>query len=150
MGPFIDSMGAPAHGFRSAFPALLVFALLPHTAFAGPFGRDVESRWDEGSRAEARGDFAAARRAYEIALQASTKIPLDGRTAKQLAILKDCAALGSRARIAGARAGEGVLPAGKPPEPAAVRRAVDRATEAFRRAVTEEEKARPDLANACP
>lgn len=122
-------------------------ALATPAAWAGPFGAAVESRWSEGAKAESRGDFAAARKAYELALAASARIESPGLDGARRTILRACAAQGSRARIAGARAGEAAAGASGP---ASLDRAKEAAGKAFREAVSAEEKARPDLADACP
>lgn len=111
-----------------------------------PYGPGIADRWDKGHKLEAKGDYVAAIKEYELALAAAKKITRKDLDKKQVDILRACAANGSLARLDGAKAGLAVIAKDK----SARKTAAERAEQVFR--ITEEEfdRKQPEVASACP
>jgi len=105
-----------------------------------PFG-DTGERWTIGAKLEKKGDFDSAIIQYQRALQAIKTIG-DSH-------LRECATIGTIARLEGATTGKRYLQThGKGANSLIAAQAAS--DERFRQVIDEFDTKRPDLANSCP
>lgn len=129
------------HSLKYGAIALLLLLVTSPLSLAHNLFGETGERWGQGSALEQKGDFDAAIIQYNRALQAIRAI--DDQQ------LRDCAAIGTIARLEGAMAGKRYIQTyGR--DANALRSALEASQNRFRAVMAASDAKRPELATSCP